>query len=33
MNYPRGFARHLFYYTGIINFKGYPHFFQKKFQE
>jgi hypothetical protein len=33
LNYPRGFSRHMFYYLGLMNFKGYPHFFQKKFQE
>jgi type IV conjugative transfer system protein TraL len=31
--YPRGFLRHLFYFIGLIDFKGYPTFFEKRFIE
>jgi type IV conjugative transfer system protein TraL len=31
--YPRGFMRHLFYFAGITDFKGYPSFFEKRFVE
>ncbi len=32
-NYPRGFLRHLFYFIGLTDFKGYPSFFEKRFVE
>ncbi len=31
--YPRGFMRHLFYFSGLYSFKGYPDFFQKEMNE
>jgi type IV conjugative transfer system protein TraL len=31
--YPRGFMRHLFYFIGLTDFKGYPSFFEKRFVE
>lgn len=32
-NYPRGFLRHLFYFIGLTEFKGYPSYFEKRFIE
>lgn len=32
-NYPRGFIKHVGYFLGVSNFKGYPSFFQQKFLE
>ena len=32
-NFPRGFMKHLLYYFGIMNFKGYPDAFVKEFLE
>ena len=29
----RGFVKHFFYYFGFLRFKGYPTFFESKFQE
>ena len=31
--YPRGALRHIFYFIGIMNFKGYPSFLIKEFEE
>lgn len=30
---PRGFFRHLWYRVGIMEFKGYPSYFQRDFRE
>ncbi len=30
---PRGFLQHCLYYVGILDFKGYPGFFDNKFFE
>lgn len=30
---PKGFLRHMLYYSGFINMKGYPIYFDKDFQE
>lgn len=32
-NYPRGFIKHIFYFFGLTELKGYPNFFQKEFTE
>jgi len=32
-NYPRGFVKHLGYFLGVRDFKGYPKFFQQRFRE
>jgi type IV conjugative transfer system protein TraL len=32
-NYPRGFLKHLTYFIGLKEFKGYPSFFEKRFLE
>lgn len=31
--YPRGFLKHLSYFIGLTEFKGYPSFFEKRFIE
>ena len=31
--YPRGFIFHLLWFVGLLNFKGYPSFFEKEFRE
>lgn len=31
--YPRGFLKHLQYFTGLNDMKGYPSFFEKEFIE
>ncbi len=31
--YPRGFFRHLTYFIGLTNLKGYPSFFEDRFWE
>lgn len=30
---PRGFLRHILYFGGLIQFKGYPAYFDKEFRE
>lgn len=30
---PRGFLIHMQYMSGLLTFKGYPHYFQRHFQE
>lgn len=30
---PRGFLLHIQYMAGLMQFKGYPHYFQRKFGE
>jgi hypothetical protein len=32
-NHPRGFFRHVLFFGGLQQFKGYPEFFQKNFYE
>jgi type IV conjugative transfer system protein TraL len=31
--YPRGFLRHVLYFTGLISMRGYPSFFESDFME
>jgi type IV conjugative transfer system protein TraL len=31
--YPRGFFKHLFWFSGVIKMKHYPSFFEKEFLE
>jgi len=31
--FPRGALKHMFYMLGLINFKGTPNYFEKKFYE
>jgi len=31
--YPRGFLRHSLYFIGLLDLKGYPTFFEKRFLE
>ncbi|EKD40831.1 MAG: hypothetical protein ACD_74C00155G0007 [uncultured bacterium] len=30
---PRGFLRHILYFVGLVQFKGYPAYFDKEFRE
>ncbi len=31
--YPRGFLKHIFYFAGFSDIKGYPSFFEDRFME
>ena len=31
--YPRGFFRHLLYFSGLIKIHDYPHYFERRFIE